>query len=54
LESAVVEFDKSFDAWKLEADSSRTSIKFKLTKLIAYFDTDAKASGASAQGVLNS
>jgi hypothetical protein len=52
LESTAAEFDKSFNAWKPEVDSSLSSVKCELAKLNAYFDRDTKAPGASAQGVL--
>jgi hypothetical protein len=52
LESEAAEFDKSFSVWKLEVDSLLSSVKCELAKLNAYFDSDAKAPGASAQGIL--
>jgi hypothetical protein len=52
LESAATEFDKSFDVWKPEVDSSLSSVKLKLSKLNSFFDRDAKSGNCAKPGVL--
>jgi hypothetical protein len=52
LEDTVVTFDKSFSEWRLEVDSSISVVKLELSKLNTYFVREAKAAGASTNGVL--
>jgi hypothetical protein len=52
LESAAVEFNKLFGAWKLEVDLSLSSVKLKLSNLISFFDHDAKSVNSVKPGVL--
>jgi hypothetical protein len=45
-------FDKSFEEWKPEVDSSLSAVKFELSKLKTFFDRDAKSSSTPRPGVL--
>jgi hypothetical protein len=52
LEEMATTLDKSFTEWRLEVDSSITSVKLELTKLNNFFDRDAQAASSTHPVVL--
>jgi hypothetical protein len=42
LEEAVENFDKSFNTWKSEVESSLTTVKLKLSKFNSFFRHEGK------------
>jgi hypothetical protein len=50
LESVVTEFDKTLMTWKLEVESSLSSVRLQLSKLNDYLECDTKPADTSSLG----
>jgi phenylalanyl-tRNA synthetase alpha subunit len=53
LETATENFDKTFNAWKPEVESSLTSVKLELSKFNSFFTSEGKMLDTSSSGIVS-